>query len=299
MSEGRSIAATEAELALLSQSAAIRPALHRYCARILGSVIEGEEVVQDTLMRALSARDLPPTAEQLRPWLFRVAHNRALDVLRSQAVRAHEPLEAVRDLDDDAVLDPAQALIRQRALATAVSRFVELPLPQRSAVILKDVLDESLAEIAALLELSVDAVKAHLARGRGRLRALREGGEAVPEPGPISSEVARYIALFNRHDWDGLRALLAHDVKLRQSDYPLREGPAEVGTFFGIYGELEGIRLRPAWLGEREVIAVFESGTQVEPSYFMWLRWREGQITFIRDYRYLRYVVAGAELRLA
>ena len=60
--------------------------------------------------------------------------------------------------------------MRQEAVETAVSRFAELPVLQRSVVILKDVLDESLAEIAALLDLTVDAVKAHLARGRARLR---------------------------------------------------------------------------------------------------------------------------------
>ena len=66
--------------------------------------------------------------------------------------------------------------MRQEAVRTAVSRFVELPTTQRSAVILKDVLDHSLAEIAALLDLSIDAVKAHLARGRANLREINAGG---------------------------------------------------------------------------------------------------------------------------
>ena len=74
--------------------------------------------------------------------------------------------------------------MRREAVKTAVSRFAELPILQRSVVILKDVLDESLAEIAALLDLTVDAVKGHLARGRARLREINAQG------GPASGRTA-------------------------------------------------------------------------------------------------------------
>ena len=57
--------------------------------------------------------------------------------------------------------------------------------------------------------------------------------------------------------------------------------------------------LAPAWLEGREVIAVFEDRADPKPSYMMWLEWRDGRISFIRDYRYARYVVADAELALA
>jgi len=60
--------------------------------------------------------------------------------------------------------------------------------------------------------------------------------------------------------------------------------------------EIDGIWLAPAWLEGREVIAVFESRLAAEPSYFMWLEWRGNEITFIRDYKYVRYVMADAEL---
>ena len=112
--------------------------------------------------------------------------------------------------------------MRKEAVKTAVSRFVELPTLQRSVVILKDVLDELLIEIAALLDLTVDAVKAHLARGRAHLREINAHARPVPDAGPASAAVARYVALFNLRDWDGLRALLADDVKLHQSLHPLR-----------------------------------------------------------------------------
>jgi RNA polymerase sigma-70 factor (ECF subfamily) len=111
--------------------------------------------------------------------------------------------------------------------------------------------------------------------------------------------VARYAALFNRRDWDGLRALLADDVRLNQATYAPRYGSADVGRFFGIYaGFDQPLRLQPAWLEGREVLAVFP-GHAEEPAYFMWIEWRDGRIAFIHDYRYARYVMNGAAVELA
>jgi RNA polymerase sigma factor (sigma-70 family) len=292
----------ERQARLLALAAEVRPELHRYCARLMGSVIDGEDVVQDTLLRALVALQDVEETPPLRPWLFRVAHNRALDLLRSRAVRKAEPMDAAADVADSASPDPVELLMRQETVKTAVSRFAELPLHQRSVVILKDVLDESLSEIAALLDLSVDAVKGHLARGRARLREINAQAGPPADAGTPSAAVARYVALFNRRDWDGLRALLAEDVKLSQSSHSLRVGRADVGMFFTIYASYaksDGVWLAPAWLEGREVIAVFEDRADPKPSYMMWLEWRDGRITFIRDYRYVRYVVTDAELELA
>src|SRR6202047_2982489 len=215
----------------------------------MGSVIDGEDVVQDTLVRAfvalqeLEEQGLEETP-QLRPWLFRIAHNRALDLLRSRAGRMAEPIDAASDVADQANPDPVEMLMRQEAVKTAVSRFAELRTLQRSVVILKDVLDEALIEIAALLALTVDAIKGHLARGRARLREINAQAGPLPEARPASAVVARYAALFNQRDWDGLRALLADDVKLNQSSHPLRVGSADVGMFFTIYARSESV-----WLG--------------------------------------------------
>lgn len=284
---------------LLALTGELRPELHRYCARLMGSVIDGEDVVQDTMARALVALDEIKDMPQLRPWLFRIAHNRALDLLRSRARRKSEPIEAASDVADEANADAMEVLMRQEAVETAVSRFAELPLVQRSVVILKDVLDESLKDIAELLDLSVDAVKAHLARGRARLSEINAQAATIAEARPASAAVARYVELFNAQNWDGLRALLADDVKLHQSTYPLRVGSADVGRFFTIYATFDGVRLAPAWVEGREVIAVFEKGAGATPSYFMWLEWRGGRISFIRDYRYARYIVDDAKLALA
>jgi RNA polymerase sigma factor (sigma-70 family) len=285
--------------ALLALAGELRPELHRYAARLMGSVIDGEDVVQDTFARALVAleelEDMPP----LRPWLFRIAHNRALDLLRGRAIRAAEPIEAAHELTDPESPDPVEMLMRRQAVETAVSRFAELPTTQRSVVILKDVLDQSLDEIATLLGLTINAVKAHLARGRARLREINTQAAAPAQARPASPAVARYVALFNQRDWDGLRALLAHDVKLNQSTYPVRVGVADVGTFFTIYARFEGVWLAPARLEGREVIAVFADRAEPQPSYVMWLEWRDGRISSICDTRYARYIVENAELVLA
>ena len=235
----------------------------------------------------------------MRAWLFRIAHNRALDLLRSRAIRPAEPIEAAEEVADPEIPDPVEVMMRREAVETAVSRFAELPTVQRSVVILKDVLDQSLEEIAAMLDLTVNAVKAHLARGRARLKAINAQAPAQPAPRSPSPDLARYVAMFNRRDWDGLRAMLADDVQLIQSTYPLRAGAADVGMFFGIYSRSAPVRLAPAWLDGREVIAVYEDPQAVKPSYLMWLEWKDGRISFIRDYKYVRYVIDDAELVLA
>ncbi|MEO7327863.1 MAG: RNA polymerase sigma factor, partial [Minicystis sp.] len=152
----------------LSLVDSIRPELHRYCARLTGSVIEGEDIVQETLAKALYAMSLSPEVPPLRPWLFRIAHNTAIDLLRS-----HErKLTEVRaELDDIAGYEDAPDPFVVRA---ALARFLALPLTQRSAVILKDVLDHSLEETAETMGTTVMAVKAALVRGRAKLHLVEE-----------------------------------------------------------------------------------------------------------------------------
>ena len=290
---------TPRQAQFLALAEKLRPELHRYCARLMGSVIDGEDVVQDTFARAFVALDELEEGAPMRAWLFRIAHNRALDLLRSRAIRAAEPIEAAEELADPEIPDPVEAMMRREAVETAVSRFAELQTMQRSVVILKDVLDQSLEEIAAMLDLTVNAVKAHLARGRARLKTIKAHAPTKPSPRPPSPAVVRYVALFNDRDWDGLRAMLADDVRLIQSSYPLRAGAPDVGMFFGIYSRSDPVRLVPAWLDGREVIAVYDGFQAVRPSYFMWLEWKDGRISFIRDYRHVRYVVDDAELVLA
>jgi RNA polymerase sigma-70 factor (ECF subfamily) len=284
---------------LIAAASELRPELHRYCARLMGSVIDGEDVVQDTLIRAFVGLNDMEETPPLRPWLFRIAHNRALDLLRARALRSAEPIDAAAGVVDEASPDPVETLMRQEAVKTAVSRFAELPVLQRSVVILKDVLGESLAGIAELLDLTVDAVKGHLARGRARLRDINAQARPPADVPAASPAAARYVALFNQQNWEALRAMLADDVSLIQSAHPPRIGAKDVGMFFSVYAKIDSLWLRPAWLEGREVIAVFDDRADPKPSYIMWVEWQGDRITFIRDYRYVRYAIADAELVLA
>lgn len=283
---------------LLALAYELRPELHRYCARLMSSVFDGEDVVQDTFARAFVALEELEEGVPMRPWLFRIAHNRAMDLLRSRALRAAESIEAEHDVADPQSLDPVEILMRREAVETAVSQFAALPTIQRSVVILKDVLDQSLEEIATMLDLTVNAVKGHLSRGRARLNAINPKAPTLRAQRSPSPDLTRYINLFNQRDWNALRGMLADDVRLIQSTHPLRAGAADVGMFFGIYSRSAPVRLVPAWLEGREIIAVYEDPGASKPSYLMWLEWENGQISFIRDYRYARYIVDDAEFVL-
>src|ERR1700734_2455014 len=105
----------------------VRPELHRYCARLTGSVIEGEDIVQDTLAKAFYALSLSAEVPPLRPWLFRIAHNTALDFLKSHGRKYTEvraEIEEIAGFEDKS--DPA-------VVRVALARFLSLPVAQRSA----------------------------------------------------------------------------------------------------------------------------------------------------------------------
>jgi RNA polymerase sigma factor (sigma-70 family) len=289
---GALIAALEASRArFLALVADVRPDLHRYCARMTGSLADGEDIVQDTLARACfelsEFNELPP----LRPWLFRIAHNRAIDHLRRRAHRADEPLESAMDVADDAARQPENTLARAQAVRAAVSSFVALPPQQRACVILKDVLDESLDDIAALLQMKLPAVKSALHRGRG---ALRERLQAMPAAAPAATPsvlVARYASLFNARDWDGIRALLADDVRLDLVSRRKLEGRSAVAVYFGNYDRSAGWRVAPGCVDAQEVLLVWTAPEAARPAYFVQLEWAGTALRSIRDFRYVPYLL--------
>jgi RNA polymerase sigma-70 factor, ECF subfamily len=275
--------------------AGLRPELHRYCARMTGSTADGEDIVQDTLARAYyllpEMTELPP----LRPWLFRIAHNRALDHLKRYEARMGEPLEAIQDSARDPGPDPGDAIAREQAVHAALSRFIQLAPAQRSCVILKDVLGCSLEEIGALLRLTMPAVKASLHRGRQRLRELAEVPVAAALSPGTSPVVARFVTLFNERNWDGVRALLAEDVQLDVISRAQRTGRG-VSDYFTNYARIRGWSLAPGWLEGREVVAVFRAAGDEQPGYFIDLTVADGKIRFIRDFYYVPYILQDAQI---
>ena len=280
-------ALADAREQFLAMVAGVRPELHRYCARLTGSVIEGEDIVQDALAKAFYALSLSPEVPPLRPWLFRIAHNAAIDFLKSHGrkyVDVHAEIEEIAGFEDK----PDPAVVR-----AALARFLTLPVTQRSAVILKDVLGHSLEETAETMGTTVMAVKAALVRGRKKLIEAQREDEEESMAAPTRTELDRYVSLFNARDWDGVRALVADDCRLDLVSKSQRRGK-EVGMYFGNY-EKARVSLRIVRLEGELACAAYVDGATA-PSYFILLDFEGGRVAKIRDYRYVPYIVAEAEL---
>jgi RNA polymerase sigma-70 factor (ECF subfamily) len=284
----------------LALVADVRPDLHRYCARMTGSVSAGEDVVQETLAYAYYSLGEAYRPPQMRSWLFQIAHRRSIDYLRRYDRRMGQPLEAVLNTPADAD-SPEDALAREEAVRAAISAFLELAPAQRSSVVLKDILGHSVEEIAPMLELTVPAVKAAIHRGRERLRSLSPNAhkETSAAPRTHSPSVARYAALFNARDWDGVRAMLAEDVKLDLVSRQRRAGKQDVSGYLSNYDAVSDWHLVPAWLEGREVVAAFRDPQDERPGYFIELTLSDGLVTAIRDFRYVPYIANDAAFELA
>lgn len=259
--------------------AGVRPDLHRYVSRLVGSAIDGEDVVQDVLAKAFYALSLAAEPPALRPWLFRIARNTAIDFLRRYERTHAEPM----------IDEPAAEARDPDAVRAALAAFLALPATQRSAVILKDVLGESLDTIAEHLETTVEAVKALLVRGRARL-AAGQAPVAPPRSERDREVLARYVALFNARDWDGVQAMLREDVRLDLVAKSHRRGKA-VGAYFGRYAQETGNVLRLGWIDGRPALGLFRGDPEVL-AHVILLEIDDGKISSIRDFRYVPYLAS-------
>jgi RNA polymerase sigma-70 factor (ECF subfamily) len=273
--------------------AAIRPELHRYCARMTGSVFDGEDVVQDTLAKAYFALGQMLQPPNLRPWLFRIAHNTAMDFLKRYERQHVEPVAELpeRAATEDTSVDPL-------LVEAALSAFTELPPVQRSAVILKDVLGQSLEETANTMGTTVGAVKAALSRGRGNI--ARSAGSVAAHPAPtLSAEkqatLRRYAEFFNAQNWDGLRALLGEESRLDVvSRVQQRMADAGYTGRYAKYLETESIRAEAGFVDGVPAIAMFSPAASATPAYFILIESVDGRVTLIRDFRYVPYIAEDA-----
>jgi RNA polymerase sigma-70 factor (ECF subfamily) len=275
--------------------AEMRPQLHRYCARMVGSVIDGEDVLQDALIKAVEAFGSAGEIGNPRGWLFRIAHNTALDFLRrrnrQQALQSGE--------EADMIADPADALTSRQIAGASLRTFMRLPVAQRSSVILMDVLGCSLQEVCEVMDYSLPAVKAALHRGRAQLREL--AGEPDDLPPPKLSEAERdrlgvYVAHFNARDFDAIRAMIADDVRLDLVNKTRMNGKAEVSRYFGNYSKVDDFHLVPGVVEGRPAILVFDPNEPGSgPKYFMLLQWSADKVATIRDFRHAPYIIDGAE----
>lgn len=272
---------------------ALRPKLHRYCARMAGSAIDGEDIVQDALLKAMEAFPGDGSIANPEAWLFRIAHNTALDFLRRR-VR----LEAVvtRQVEDD-LADPEDEVTRRQVAAMGLRPFMRLSPAERSSVILMDVIGYSLSEIGEIIEVTVPAVKAALHRGRTRLKAFSDSGDADAALSLSEREherLARYVDRFNARDFDAVRDMLAEDVRLELVGRLVRRGKSSVGHYFINYGARSDWLLTVGFVEGRPAVLLHRPhDTSGAPFNFILLEWEGDSITLIRDFHYATHVAEG------
>jgi RNA polymerase sigma-70 factor (ECF subfamily) len=181
-----------------------RPELYRYCRRLTGDVWDAEDLVQDTILRGFGVMNhVHRTIDNPRGYLIRIAANLWMDSIRHRTSAAH-----ALALENNAVRVDTATKPDPLATREAAARLIQLLTPQeRAAIVLKEVFDMSLDEIAQMLATSVGAVKAALHRGR---TTLAESSDARPSPRPIPSAalVERFVDRLNASDLPALLAMM-------------------------------------------------------------------------------------------
>jgi RNA polymerase sigma-70 factor (ECF subfamily) len=255
-------------------------------------VFDGEDVVQEALAKAAEALPAASRIENMERWLFTIAHNTALDNLRRRKRQGEVPL--ADEAGDDSVPDAGTEswVAANASLAT----MMQLPVIQRSVVVLADVLEYSAEETAQILDSTVPAVKAALHRGRARLKSLSQASE--PEHISLSAEelsrLRAYADSFNARDFDTLRNLLAEDVKLDLVNRLRLSGRKDVAVYFGRYDEKNDWKISVGLAEDRLALSVSDPQYASDtPIYVVLLDWLDGKIRNIRDFRWATYVTDG------
>jgi RNA polymerase sigma-70 factor, ECF subfamily len=259
-------AAAGDEQAFVELTAPLRRRLHVHCYRMLGSVHDADDALQETMLRAWRAIDRFEPRAELSSWLYRIATNVCLRMIEQRgrwdaaAVDAH--LQPYPDVETPEV----EAERRETVGIAFVTAMQLLPPRQRAALVLRDVLGWSARETADVLGLSVAAANSALQRARERLeRERREGTLArVHRPVDEPAEKAlmhRFVEAWEAVDIERLTALLADDALLTMPPEPMRVvGPAEIGGFFATVpmdGRLQLIRLRPTRANGQPALAAY------------------------------------------
>ena len=246
-----------------------RSALTGHCYRMLGSPMDAEDAVQETMVRAWQNLSRFEGRSSVRTWLYRIATNVCLDALASRSRRAR-PIEEgpAGTIDDDLETRPrthwlepipdAEALpadsdpyeltvLRQSIRLAFVAALQHLPPRQRAALILTEVLGWSAAEVAECLDTSTAAINSALQRARATLasRNVSSGGNELSDE--ESTLIEQYVDAFHRYDVDGLVALLRDDAALSMPPFTLwLQGPEAIRAWLlGRGAGCRGSRLIP------------------------------------------------------
>jgi RNA polymerase sigma-70 factor (ECF subfamily) len=221
---------------------ALRPALVAHCYRMTGSYHDAEDVVQETYLKAARGVDAFEGRSSVKTWLYRIATNTCLTELNHRNRRvlpsglgapAHDPdarvhgdesLAWLEPLPDAVLGDPGDVVVLRESVRLALIAALQyLPVRQRAAFLLREVLSWSAAEIAEALGVSVPAVKSLLQRARGRLDELDPDGPPprTPDPGAERALLDRYIAAFEAADTAAIRAVIQDDFSLEAVPHPV------------------------------------------------------------------------------
>jgi RNA polymerase sigma-70 factor, ECF subfamily len=265
-------------------------ALHLHCYRMLGSLHDAEDALQETLLRAWRGLDGFSGRTSFRRWLYRIATNVCLTVLaRRKPLPAPEPVPPAPEADDQILLSPyPDALLselpstepepdarydtRESVQLAFVAAVQLLPPRQRAALLLRDVLGWSADEIADLLETTRAGVNSALQRARETLAHRRAEGRleldrAVPAEGVAAELVARFVEAWEAVDLPRLAALLREDALMTMPPAPLLfRGPRAIVDFFAtvpLQGALDRTRVLTTRANGHPTLAVYfpnESG---------------------------------------
>jgi RNA polymerase sigma-70 factor, ECF subfamily len=254
-----------------------RRTLEIHCYRMLGSVHDAEDLVQETLLRAWRSLDRFERRASVSTWLYRIATNACLDEIERRPRRAEPAIDPYPDdrvaaaVDGGAapVVDPAARYALREgmelALLTAIQR---LPGRQRAVLILRDVLGWTGPEVADLLETTVAAVNGALQRARATIEdAVPASSARAVRRADDRELLSRYVDAWERGDVDGLVALLREDAVLTMPPQPAVSGAAEVGAFLATACGGFGARsARPTWANGHPAITLLDhrpDGTSV------------------------------------
>jgi RNA polymerase sigma-70 factor, ECF subfamily len=267
------------EQAFVQLTAPVRRRLHAHCYRMLASVHDADDALQETMLRAWRGIGTFEPRGELSAWLYRIATNVCLRMIEQRGRHDAEAIDGYLQPYPNALIEaetPEHEAERRESIGLAfVTAMQLLPARQRVALILRDVLGWRARETADVLGLSVAAANSALQRARERVARERREGTLAREHAPASASteaavMRNFVDAWEALDIERLMSLLADDALLTMPPEPMRIlGPADSGGFFDTVpmdGRLDLIRLRPTRANDQPALAAYVQEAPAKPA---------------------------------